>query len=70
MLEFGVMAGLSASYICLSNTVDRKKSDHNLNVQNNSKKSCDSEHDDAMPNHISVETNSNEHHQKEYVNEE
>ena len=64
MLELGVMAGLSASYICLSNTVDRKKSDHNLNVQNDQKKNFDSEYDDAMPNHISVETNNNEHHHK------
>ena len=61
MLEFGDIAGLSASYSCLSNSVDRKKSDHNLNVQNNQKKSFDSEHDDAMPNHISVETHNNEH---------
>ena len=65
MLEFGVMAGLSASQICLSKTVDIKKSDHNWNVQHNEKKSFDSEHDDAMPNHISVETNNNEHQHKE-----
>ena len=36
----------------------------------NKMKSCDAEHDDALPNLIDVETNNNEHQQQQCVNEE
>ena len=64
MLEFGVMAGLSARNICLNNTLDRKKSDRNLKVENNVKQSFDTEHHDAMPNYNCVETNNNWYERK------
>ena len=61
MLEFGVLAGISARYICLA-TLWIERSQITIRMYKIMKrKSFDSEHDDAMPNHISVETNNNEH---------